>query len=89
MKEIVITIVFLILIALISLRQYDAHALVPLSVVTKEGVIVENERCPAILENIQKHKAIIHKMQADIASLEKELENLENEVNQMDCARHS
>lgn len=81
-----ITLIFIFLIMLVAMGQDRARAVVPPSVVTEEGVIVENERCPAILESIQKHKEIIYKMQEDLASLEKELENLEKEVKQMDCA---
>ncbi len=78
--------IFIFLIMVIATGQERAQAVVPPSVVKEEGVIVENERYPAILESIQRHKAIIHKMKEDFAALERELEHLETEVKQMDCA---
>lgn len=80
------TVIFIFLIMVIATGQERAQAVVPPSVVKEEGMLVETERYPAILESIQKHKAIIHKMKEDFASLERELENLETKVKQMDCA---
>lgn len=84
MKRITLISIFLIL--LIAAGQDRARAVVPPSVVTEDGVIVDNERCPAVFESIRKHKEIIYKLQEYLASLEKELENFEKEVKQMDCA---